>query len=165
WVNSGALNYSKRLYLLAGVVATPPSSHGVVALLPSTSTPELITLHRRFAHLLERALRTLAQSGHVTLASHPLELVHSDVLTVDTASLAASEPLDRKFSVFEAFKRFKATDETESGPKLQHFRSDNGGPGTRLDARAIPLVFVGYEGDMKAYHLLQRDALDGQTTC
>ncbi|GAA5884519.1 hypothetical protein JCM1840_000195, partial [Sporobolomyces johnsonii] len=144
------------------------------ALLASTSTPELTTLHRRFAHLSERALRTLAQSGQVTglrvkgahrseecnvcratratrlpfpssdsLASHPLELVHSDVLTVDTASLAGKryvvtfvddfsrrlwvEPLDRKSGVFEAFKRFKAAAETESGRKLQRFRSDNGG--------------------------------------
>ncbi|GAA5885120.1 hypothetical protein JCM1840_001934, partial [Sporobolomyces johnsonii] len=162
------------LYLLDGVVATPPSSQGALALLASTSTPELTTLHRRFAHLSERALRTLAQSGQVTglrvegahrseecnvfqatratrlpfpssdsLASHPLELVHSDVLTVDTASLAGKwyvvtfvddfsrrlwvEPLDRKSGVFEAFKRFKAAAETESGRKLQHFRSDNGG--------------------------------------
>ncbi|GAA5921432.1 hypothetical protein JCM5296_000348, partial [Sporobolomyces johnsonii] len=92
-------------------------------------------------------MRTLAQSGQVTglrvegahrseecnvcratratrlpfpssdsLASHPLELVHSDVLTVDTASLAG--------------KRVQALQgrcETESGRKLQRFRSDNGG--------------------------------------
>ncbi|GAA5920781.1 hypothetical protein JCM5296_001754, partial [Sporobolomyces johnsonii] len=54
------------LYLLDGVVATPPSSQGALALLASTSSPELTTLHRRFAHLSERALRTLAQSGQVT---------------------------------------------------------------------------------------------------
>ncbi|GAA5884855.1 hypothetical protein JCM1840_002576, partial [Sporobolomyces johnsonii] len=37
------------------------------------------------------------------------------------------EPLDRKSGVFEAFKRFKAAAETESGRKLQRFRSGNGG--------------------------------------
>ncbi|GAA5883863.1 hypothetical protein JCM1840_003286 [Sporobolomyces johnsonii] len=202
---------------------------------------------RRFAHLSLGRWRSPD-----TLASHPLELVHSDVLTVDTASLAGKryvitfvdnfsrrlwvEPIDRKFSVFEAFKRFKAAAETESGHKLQRFRSDNGSEyssrtcrvyldeysvafesrppyspasngiaeqvnrsilkgirtmlhqaggkvplpvwrdhpvridmlrvwgcrawhtlantKSKLDARAIPLVFVGYEGDTKVYHLL-----------
>ncbi|GAA5935079.1 hypothetical protein JCM1841_000793 [Sporobolomyces salmonicolor] len=94
----------------------------------------------------------ICQAAHATrlpfsssdsLASHPLELVHSDVLSVDAASLAGNryvvtfvddfsrrlwvEPLDRKSNVFEAFKRFKAAAETESGRKLQRLRSDNGG--------------------------------------
>ncbi|GAA5974679.1 hypothetical protein JCM21900_006524 [Sporobolomyces salmonicolor] len=162
------------LYLLDGVVARPPTMHGVTALLASTSARELTTLHRHFAHLSERSLRALARSGQVTglkvegahsraecnvcqaahatclpfpssdsLASHPLELVHSDVRSVDAASLAGKryvvtfvddssrwlwvEPLDRKSDVFEVFKRFKAAAETGSGRKLQHFRSDNGG--------------------------------------
>ncbi|GAA5949431.1 hypothetical protein JCM21900_004061 [Sporobolomyces salmonicolor] len=99
-----------------------------------------------------RAECNVCQAAHATclpfpssdsLASHPLELVHSDVLSVDAASLAGKryvvtfvdnfsrrlwvEPLDCKSDVFEVFKRFKAAAETESGRKLQRFRSDNGG--------------------------------------
>ncbi|GAA5943250.1 hypothetical protein JCM1841_001264 [Sporobolomyces salmonicolor] len=87
------------------------------------------------------ATRLPFSSSH-SVASHPLELVHSDVLSVDAASLAGKryvvtfvdnfscrlwiEPLDRKSDVFKVFKRFKAAAETESGRKLQRLRSDNG---------------------------------------
>ncbi|GAA5935806.1 hypothetical protein JCM1841_000645 [Sporobolomyces salmonicolor] len=185
----------------------------------------------------------ICQAAHATrlpfssldsLASHPLELVHSDVLSVDAASLAGKryvvtfvdnfsrrlwvEPLDCKSDVFEAFKRFKAAAETESGCKLQRFRSDNSGEyssrafrayldehgvafespppyspassgvaecvnhsilegihamllqagadkslwaeaaKSKLDARAVPLVFVGYDGDTRAYRLLDPES-------
>ncbi|EGU10936.1 2-hydroxymuconic semialdehyde dehydrogenase [Rhodotorula toruloides ATCC 204091] len=80
------------------------------------------------------------------LASHatePLELVHSDVLSIDTPSIGGRryvvtfvddysrmlwvEPLAHKSDVLEAFKRFKAAAEAEAGKPLRRFRSDNGG--------------------------------------
>ncbi|GAA5936882.1 hypothetical protein JCM1841_005335 [Sporobolomyces salmonicolor] len=114
------------------------------------SSGQLWDLHGVASHFAEHT--TLTRNGTVVttgsrtkgllLASHPLELVHSDVLSVDAASLAGKqyvvtfvddfssrlwvEPLDRKSDIFEAFKQFKAAAEMESGHKLQHFRSDNG---------------------------------------
>ncbi|GEM12877.1 hypothetical protein Rt10032_c34g6894 [Rhodotorula toruloides] len=79
----------------------------------------------------------------VSIASTPLELVHSDVLSINVPSLGGRryvvtfvddhtrmlwvEPLARKSDVFEAFVRFKAKVENESGRRIQRFRSDNGG--------------------------------------
>ncbi|GAA5883792.1 hypothetical protein JCM1840_006843, partial [Sporobolomyces johnsonii] len=221
------------LYLLDGVVATPPSSQGALALLASTSSPELTTLHRRFAHLSERALRTLAQSGQVTglrvegahrseecnvcratratrlpfpssdsLASHPLELVHSDVLTVDTASRPQAPTLSFRQrrrrvnrSILEGIRAMlhqAGADKSLWAEALLVFVFvQNHSPHaalkgkvplsvwrdhpvrvdmlrvwgcrawhtlantkSKLDARSIPLVFVGYEGNTKAYRLL-----------
>ncbi|GEM08157.1 gag-Pol polyprotein [Rhodotorula toruloides] len=78
-----------------------------------------------------------------SIASTPLELVHSDVLSINVPSLGGRryvvtfvddhtrmlwvEPLARKSDVFEAFVRFKAKVENESGRRIQRFRSDNGG--------------------------------------
>ncbi|GEM09458.1 gag-Pol polyprotein [Rhodotorula toruloides] len=78
-----------------------------------------------------------------SIASTPLELVHSDVLSINVPSLSGRryvvtfvddhtrmlwvEPLARKSDVFEAFVRFKAKVENESGRRIQRFRSDNGG--------------------------------------
>ncbi|GEM11218.1 gag-Pol polyprotein [Rhodotorula toruloides] len=78
-----------------------------------------------------------------SIASTPLELVHSDVLSINVPSLGGRryvvtfvddhtrmlwvEPLTRKSDVFEAFVRFKAKVENESGRQIQRFRSDNGG--------------------------------------
>ncbi|GAA5829977.1 hypothetical protein JCM3770_000360, partial [Rhodotorula araucariae] len=75
--------------------------------------------------------------------SAPLELVHSDVLSVNVPSLSGLryvvtftddfsrmlwvEPLARKSDVLSAFIRFKAAAENESGRRLRRFRSDNGG--------------------------------------
>ncbi|GAA5830367.1 hypothetical protein JCM3770_000664, partial [Rhodotorula araucariae] len=75
--------------------------------------------------------------------SAPLELVHSDVLSVNVPSLSGFryvvtftddfsrmlwvEPLARKSDVLSAFIRFKAAAENESGRRLRCFRSDNGG--------------------------------------
>ncbi|GAA5966903.1 hypothetical protein JCM21900_003324 [Sporobolomyces salmonicolor] len=122
--------------------------HGV-----ATHSAEHATLtHNGTVVPQDRAQRARSASSTVSLpihpqckvlASHPLELVRSDVLSVDAASLAGKryvvtfvdnfsrrlwvEPLDCKSDVFEVFKWFKAAAETESGRKLQHFRSDNGG--------------------------------------
>lgn len=57
-----------------------------------------------------------------SIATAPLELVHSDVLSINVSSLGA-----RKSDVIEAFVRFKAVVENESGRRIQRFRSDNGG--------------------------------------
>ncbi|GEM12711.1 gag-Pol polyprotein [Rhodotorula toruloides] len=78
-----------------------------------------------------------------SIASTPLELVHSDVLSINVPSLGGRryivtfvdvytrmlwvEPLARKSDVFEAFVQFKAKVENESGRQIQRFRSDNGG--------------------------------------
>ncbi|GEM12811.1 gag-Pol polyprotein [Rhodotorula toruloides] len=78
-----------------------------------------------------------------SITSTPLELVHSDVLSINVPSLGGRryvvtfvddhtrmlwvEPLARKSDVFEAFVRFKAKVENESGRRIQRFRSDNGG--------------------------------------
>ncbi|GEM08048.1 gag-Pol polyprotein [Rhodotorula toruloides] len=78
-----------------------------------------------------------------SIASTPLELVHSDVLSINVPSLGGRryivtfvdvytrmlwvEPLARKSDVFEAFVQFKAKVENESGRRIQRFRSDNGG--------------------------------------
>ncbi|GEM11020.1 gag-Pol polyprotein [Rhodotorula toruloides] len=78
-----------------------------------------------------------------SIASTPLELVHSDVLSINVPSLGGRryvvtfvddhtrmlwvEPLARKSDVFEAFVQFKAKVENESGRQIQRFRRDNGG--------------------------------------
>ncbi|CDR39882.1 hypothetical protein NBRC10512_000405 [Rhodotorula toruloides] len=78
-----------------------------------------------------------------SIATAPLELVHSDVLSINVPSLGGRryvvtfvddhtrmlwvEPLARKSDVIEAFVRFKAVVENESGRRIQRFRSDNGG--------------------------------------
>ncbi|GAA5923973.1 hypothetical protein JCM1841_000123 [Sporobolomyces salmonicolor] len=127
------------LYLLDGVVTCPLPTQGQVTGLKVEGAQS-----KAECNICQVAHATrLPFSSSDSLASHPLELVHSDVLSVDAASLAGKryvvtfvddfscrlwvEPLDRKSDVFEAFKRFKATAETESGRKLQHLRSDNGG--------------------------------------
>ncbi|GAA5944055.1 hypothetical protein JCM1841_000350, partial [Sporobolomyces salmonicolor] len=126
------------LYLLDSVVACPPAMQDVLS---------------------DKAECNICQAAHAThlpfpssdsLASHPLELVHSDILCVDAASLTGKrytvtfvddfsrglwvEPLDCKSDIFEVFKRFKAAAETESGRKLQRFRSGAGG---KYSARAF----------------------------
>ncbi|GAA5942527.1 hypothetical protein JCM1841_004510 [Sporobolomyces salmonicolor] len=136
------------LYLLDGVVACPPATQER-SLRALARSGQVTGLKVEGAH--SKAECNICQAAHATrlpfsssdsLASHPLELVHSNVLSVDAASLAGKryavtfvdnfsrrlwvEPLDRKSDVFEVFKRFKAAAETESGRKLQH-RSDNGG--------------------------------------
>ncbi|GAA5857408.1 hypothetical protein JCM9279_001791 [Rhodotorula babjevae] len=76
-------------------------------------------------------------------SSAPLELVHSDVLSVDTASISGrcyvvtfvddytrmlwTEPIALKSDVLDAFKRFKVAAELEVGHPLRRFRSNNGG--------------------------------------
>ncbi|GAA5891032.1 hypothetical protein JCM16303_007142, partial [Sporobolomyces ruberrimus] len=76
-------------------------------------------------------------------SSAPLELIHSDVLSINVPSLGGRryvvtfvddfsrmlwvEPLARKSDVLEAFKKLKALVENESGKKITRFRSDNGG--------------------------------------
>ncbi|GAA5884193.1 hypothetical protein JCM1840_007050, partial [Sporobolomyces johnsonii] len=133
------------------VIATGTRTKGSLYLLdPRPKSGQVTGLRVEGAHRSEecnvcRATRAtrLPFPSSDSLASHPLELVHSDVLTVDTASLAGKryvvtfvddfsrrlwvEPLDRKSGAFEAFKRFKAAAETESSCKLQRFWSDNGG--------------------------------------
>ncbi|GAA5884344.1 hypothetical protein JCM1840_006309, partial [Sporobolomyces johnsonii] len=116
------------LYLLDDVVATPPSSQDASLTFRASIERTLAQLGQvtglrvEGAHCSEecnvcRATRAtrLPFPSSDSLASHPLELVHSDVLTVDTASLAGKRV------------QVKAAAETESGRKLQHFRSDNGG--------------------------------------
>lgn len=76
-------------------------------------------------------------------AAKPLELVHSDVFSIDTPFIGGRRyvvtfvddhsrtlwvaPLARKSNVLEAFKRFKGAAEAEVGKPLGRFRSDNGG--------------------------------------
>ncbi|GAA5971756.1 hypothetical protein JCM3765_005605 [Sporobolomyces pararoseus] len=163
-----------NLYKLDGTLVNPSSPSGASALLATSSTSKLTTLHRRFAHLSLRALKSLAKSDdivglevddkevgevcnvcHVSRAtrlpfpssdrqsSHPLELVHSDVLSINVPSLGGAhyvvtfvddfsrmlwvEPLARKSDVFAAFKRFQAKVENDSDTRIKRFRSDNGG--------------------------------------
>ena len=92
-------------------------------------------------HIAHSTRLPFPRSDRVSLA--PLELVHSDVLSISTPSLGGRryvvtftddfsrmlwvEPLARKSDVIDAFRRFKARAETESGKKIVRFRSDNGG--------------------------------------
>ncbi|GAA5824654.1 hypothetical protein JCM3770_003672, partial [Rhodotorula araucariae] len=149
---------SRGLYRLDGELAYPsPSVAGASALLAaSSSQAELPTWHQRLAHLAPRSLKSLSKSGDVTgldirlpfphssrSTSAPLELVHSDVLSVNVPSLSGRryvvtftddfsrmlrvEPLARKANILAIFMRFKAAAKSESGRRLQRFRSDNGG--------------------------------------
>ncbi|GAA6002480.1 hypothetical protein JCM5350_005097, partial [Sporobolomyces pararoseus] len=76
-------------------------------------------------------------------SSARLELVHSDVLSINVASSGGAhyivtfvddysrmlwvEPIARKSDVFAAFRRFQAQVENDTGLKIKSFRSDNGG--------------------------------------
>ncbi|GAA5874613.1 hypothetical protein JCM1840_007427 [Sporobolomyces johnsonii] len=61
-------------------------------------------------------------------ASRPILSSSSTATSSPSTPLPGPSPsIDRKSGVFQAFKRFKAAAETESGRKLQCFRSDNGG--------------------------------------
>ena len=82
-----------------------------------------------------------------------LELVHTDVLSINVPSYRGRryvvtfvddhsrmlwvEALARKSDVFEAFQRFKAAAENESGEHIQPLRSDNGGEYTFHEYRDI----------------------------
>ncbi|GAA5960911.1 hypothetical protein JCM21900_000562 [Sporobolomyces salmonicolor] len=97
------------------------------------SSGQLWDLHGVATHFAEHA--TLTRNGTVVATGsrtkgslYLLDGFRYVVTFVDDFSRRLwAEPLDRKSDDFEAFKRFKAAAETESGRKLQRFHSDNGG--------------------------------------
>ncbi|SDA04118.1 BZ3500_MvSof-1268-A1-R1_C045g00137 [Microbotryum saponariae] len=111
----------------------------------------LLTLHQRFGHLSLPNLRRAVSSGQ--LQGHlpniglsrfaPLELVHSDVLTLpepttdgeryvvtfidDFSRKTWVSALRNKSQVFDTFQRWHAMIERSTGLKLRTLRTDNGG--------------------------------------
>ncbi|GAA5973368.1 hypothetical protein JCM21900_006754 [Sporobolomyces salmonicolor] len=107
------------------------------------SSSQLWDLHSVTSHFATLTRNSAVVATGTIVSLHPLELVHRDILTVDTASLPGKryvvtfvydfsrclwvEPLNRKSGTFKVFKHFKVAAETGSGRKLQPFGSDNGG--------------------------------------
>ena len=182
-------NFSCRPHSTLPFVDATPTRTSHPRVLTASITLDLA--HRRFAHLNQAAIRALAQDGGVanlrlssststfcddcaagkatrctfprsdTRASHPLQLIHSDLLKMPVRSPSGCKylvtfldnytrklwvyPLRNKSDTFSNFQQFRARVENETGWSIVILRTDHLG-------EFISSAFEGYLVDHGIQH-------------
>ncbi|GAA6008685.1 GAG-pre-integrase domain-containing protein [Rhodotorula paludigena] len=140
-------------YTLDGVLAKPAP---VASALLASSATELTTWHRRLAHVSPRAIDSLSQSDHVTglstngIAERVNSTIFEGVLSF-FQQFQAPKDLRGPLSIWRG-KRVRVDHLRVWGCRAWHTITHGR---AKLDARAIPLVFVEYDGNTAAYLLFE----------